>query len=367
MKKNNVLIVAANGLGKSGVPNVICQVVEALSEFASIDVVTFNNDNYYSQKILNLGANIIKVDEKEPKSPIKRLLWRLFLEKHTHKIIFKKLFNNKRYICIHSFKEYDSAYCFAIAHKHDVSDRILHCNNEIKPPKSLVSRLIFNKKKKLIKKYTTRLIGVSSECCKISYPGMSFNILFNTYDESTFNQKVSNKLENKELVLTQVATYSGRKNQLFSLKVFELLLKDYPSAKLNLIGFEVECGYLNRINDFISKHNLNDSVNIIDGSNGVADYFQRTSYILLPSLHEAAPITLVEAQACGIMCFASDHITRDMNCGGVKYLPIDNPKLWADEIVSAFSNVGNVRTNYDMTRFSSANFKKQIKEIYGLK
>ena len=367
MKKKNILIVAANGLGKSGVPNVICQVVEVLCKFAFIDVITFNDDNFYEQKVKDCGAKIIRIDDREPCGIVKRLLWRLFLEKYYHKKIFRKILNDKQYDCIHSFKEYDSAYFFALSDKFGVAERIIHCNNEIRPPKRLISKIIFSKKKRLIKKYTTRFIGVSSECCRISYPDMDFDVLFNTYDEEAYNLGVKNELKNDELVLTQVATFSGRKNQLFSLTVFELVLKAYSNAKLNLIGFEVEEGYLNKIIYFVSTHKLTSSVNIIDGSKGVADCFKRSTFILLPSLHEAAPITLTEAQACGVKCFASNHITKDMDCGGVEYLPINDPKLWADAIISSFSSIGNTRREFDMKRFSSANFEKQLKEIYGIK
>lgn len=364
MTKKKLLIIAANGLGKSGVPNVICQVVEALKDSFEIDIVVFNSDDYYKERLVCIGAKIIRVDLKEPDNLFKRLIWRFFAEKLIYRSAFLNLFTQKKYDVVHSFKEYDSAYIFLYSHKFGIEKRTLHCNNEIKKPSNIFSRIIFNRKKRIVYKYTTQLLGVSSECCGISYPGLKSTILFNSYDEFNYNLNVKNCLKNDELVLTQVATFSSRKNQLFTLDVVSKIVSLMPSVRLCLVGFEVEQGYLNKIRDRISELSISENVNIIDGTNGILDCFRYTSFFLLPSIHEAAPISLVEAQACGILCFASDTITTDMDCGGVKYLPISSPNEWAKEIISAFSAFGNSRKGYNMERFSSSSFKNKLLDIY---
>lgn len=364
--QNKILVVASSGLGKTGVPNVIYQVVRALSENYSIDVVVFNDEDYYAPKIKELGARIIRVDDKYPRKRVPRTIWRLFKEKRITKFIFSELFKNNTYQAIHSFKEHDSAFIFQTASTFKINKRIIHCNNEIHKPKNIISRYLFNKKMKLIKKYTTCYIGVSNECCSKSYPGVEYKVLFNAYDESKYNTGVHSKLKPFELVLTQLATFSSRKNQLFSIDVFESLLKKYPFAKLNLVGVEAEFGYLEKIKEKITKLNIKDSVNIVDGSKDISDIFRYSTFFLLPSLHEAAPISLVETQACGIFSFVSNTVTKDVDCGGLCYLDISEPLVWADKIDSYFVKYNNVRKTYDVSRFSIKKFNEELLSIYSI-
>ena len=363
--KINVLIVAANGLGKSGVPNVIYQVVKCLSPFANIDIVVFNDEDYYYDKMIDCGANIIRVDEKAPNKKIQRLFWRLFKERNIHRKIFKKIFSDKQYDVIHSFKEYDSAYIFELADQYNIKKRIIHCNNEIFQTSNIISNIVFYHKKRLIKKYITDLIGVSNSCCKISYPGLDYTVLFNSYNENKFNSTLPKLLKDDELVLTQVATFSTRKNQLFSLDVIKLLLDIIPNAKLNLVGIEVEKGYQKQIEEKIEHLDLSGCVSIIDGSSDVCNVLERTSFLLLPSLSEAAPITPVEAQACGISCFSSNYVTQDVNCGGITYLEL-SPMLWSEKISELFNSVHNERKKFNLQRFSKREFEKELLLIYNI-
>ena len=363
-RNKNILIIAESGLGKTGVPNVIFQVVSALYNEYNIDIVVFNDNDYYADKVKELGANIIKIDLKKPESRVKRLFWRLLKERNIYSKEFNKLFNSKKYDVIHSFKEYDSGYIFDIAKKHNINNFIIHCNREIYPPKNLISRFFVNRAMKLARKHVTKLIGVSSQCCEISYPNIEFEILYNSYNESKYNHNVICKLKKNELVLTHIATFSANKNQLFTLDVFKNVHDKYPNSKLVLVGMESDVGYLSLIKERITNLNLEGCVNIIDGSKDFIDILYNTSYCLLTSLHEAAPISLVEAQACGIKCFASDTIPSSMDCGGVMYLSIKDPIKWGDEIVDCFISNGNKRIDYDMSRFSSTGFKNKLLDIY---
>ena len=349
----NLLIVAASGLGKTGVPNVIFQVVLSLHEYFNIDLVVYNGDNYYEEKIKECGCNIIRINDGEPNGTFKRFAWRFFKEKSIYSKIFGRIFNAKHYVAVHSFREYESAYIFREAEKYNVEQRIIHCNNEISPPKSIVSNFFLKKKAKIIRKLTTQLVGVSSNCCVKSYPGMNHTVIFNSYDESKFNESLEKHEESNDIKLLQVATFSYRKNQLFTLNVLNEMLKNNSKVKLYLAGTEVQPGYLEKIQARIKELKLEHNVYIVDGNSDLTQLYKSATFFLLPSLHEAAPITLVEAQACGMLCFASDTITNDMDCGGVKYLSINDTRLWSNEILRAFNSMGNKRIKYDVSRFSS--------------
>lgn len=362
INKKNLLIVAANGLGRSGVPNVILQVIKATKNDYNIDLVVFNNDDFYKNEIENRGVNVFKMPYDEPNTKIKRLLWRLFREKKLVSNGFKELLSLKHYDIIHSFREYDSAYIFKVGFEKEISKRILHCNNEIRKPRNIVSRIICSYKRNLIRKYTTKLIGVSKKCCSISYPGIEYDVLYNTFDENKF-KNILCKSTKENLVLVHLGTFSSRKNQLFSLDVISELRNFLPS-KLYLIGFEAEKGYLNLIEEKIKKLNLEESVVIVDGNKDFTEIIEIASFVILPSLSEGAPLVLVEAQSAGMTCFASSNVTNEVDCGGVVYIKGFNEKEWSDKILESFKNGKYKRNKYNTDRFSFETFKRKILSIY---
>lgn len=364
MFQKRVLLIAANGLGKTGVPNVIFQVAKVLSKQSSVDLVVFCDDDYYSESLRKIGVNIIKINLKKPTNRLLRGLWRLFVEKRITYSFFKNLFKTNKYDVIHSFKEYDSAYIFKCATKANIKKRIIHCNNEINIPKNFISRFLFNKKKRILYKYTTDFVGVSNRCCQVSYPTRKYRVIYNSFDEETYNINMQSNLKDNEFVLTQVATFSTRKNQLFSLKVIDLIRKNGVNAKLNIFGFEAEAGYLNKINSLIKELDLSDCVTVHDGRGSVKDILKKTTFFLLPSLSEAAPIVLVEAQACGIFCFVANNVTQDIDCGGICFLELD-ATTWSKAIIDKFKQNGNKRLAFNTKKFSFDQFEKNILGLYG--
>ena len=361
--KKNILIVASSGLGKTGVPNVIFQVVSVLSNIYSVDVAVFNDDNFYTNKIIAMGCKVIRINLKEPKNKVERLIYHAVKERNIIREAFGKLFKTKKYFCIHSFREHESAYIFELAAEFGIEHRIIHCNNEVQRPKNLISFFIFNHKMKKIYKYTTKLIGVSNECCKKTYPGMHYVVLFNSYDETKYNMFSYNLNKSSKIVIAEIGTFSSRKNQLFLLKSFAKIVKEYPNSRLYLVGTEVESGYLLKIQEYIKRQSLENNVIIFDGLKDFSHILKKTLFVALPSIHEAAPIVLIESQACGIACFASNTITKDVDCGGVTYLPLDE-KVWAQCIINEYNNKRSFRNKYDVSAFSSKTFRNNLIGIY---
>lgn len=363
-KKDNILIIAYNDLNNSGVPNVIYQIIKSQCDRYRFDIVTFGDNDYYYKKFLLEGItdiNIIKFDIKKPKSRFARLFFYLFKEQKTQFKQTIELLKKKKYIVVHSFKEYDSGPFLKAAKKLSINKRIVHST----VIHSSTDDYITKKRKKSTLKYGNIFVGVTDLCCKNAFPKKKYNVIHFSYDESVYNMGVPNRLTDKELVLTQVGTFSPNKNQLFSIDVLNSLKTIYPNSKLKLIGIETGKNYLTKINERIKELKLESSIEIIDGSKGVGDNLQRTSFTLLTSFKEGASLVVVESQACGIDVFASSCVSEEMNLGGITFLDLSKgPGFWAQEIYKKWLTNKNSRHLYNTSSFSKKTFKENITNLY---
>ena len=141
-------------------------------------------------------------------------------------------------------------------------------------------------------------------------------------------------MDDKVLTFVQIGTFSITKNQLFSVKVIQALRKIGHDARLVLIGFQ-DGSYIELVKKYVTEHRLGECVSFLSGETDSRIVLSGASYLLMPSLHEGFGIVLIEAQAMGVKCFASDQIPRSTNCGGVEYLPLDT-NLWVKSIEEDF-------------------------------
>lgn len=362
--KENILIIAYNDLNNSGVPNVIYQIIKAQHESYNFDILVFGNNLYYYEKLRDEGINNITVFKSGVKKPFRffaKAFFVLFLKDKKYYFEMKKLLKNKKYTAIHSFKEYDSGPFLKAAKKMGINRRIIHTTVIHESSRSIITKI--SKKRSL--KYGDTFVGVTELACQNAFPKKDYQVIHFSYDENKFNMKANSTLKSDCLVLTQVATYSSNKNQLFSIEIMKYLKPLHQKTKLKLIGKETELGYQSKMKEAIEVNGLQNEVELIDGSKGVGNNLENTSYSLLTSLKEGASLVVVESQACGITIFASSIVSKEMNVGGVQYLDLKKgPKYWAEKINSYFQKHGNERNQYDLSSFSKESFKEGILRLY---
>lgn len=366
--KKRALLIAYNDLNNSGVPNVIYQTVKAIYKEWDVDIITFSDDLYYFEKMKAEGitnVNIIRFNNNKPKTKFMRFFFHFFTNpkkqyKKTRSLIIK---NN--YAVVHSFKETYSWPFFRAANKANIKLIIYHSNINAVNHNSPLVKLLDKRNKRLSLKYANCFIGVSDDSCKHAFEQHNYQIIHNGYDETIFNMGVRNRLKEEELVLTQVATFNENKNQVFSIMILKELIDIYPNSQLILIGKNNDKQYFDHMLDAIKSNELQHVVKIIDGSSGVGNVFCNTTFTLLPSHSEGAPITSIESQACGIHMFASTNVPKEMNVGGMTFLKLeDGPRKWAESIVIQFEKNGNNRVKFDLSSFSTISFRDKIKKIY---
>lgn len=360
MAKKNVLLVAYNGMGKSGVPTLMMEILRSLHNDYSFSLVVFEsiqNDFYYDE-IKQLNIPVYVVETPKPISPISR-----FYNQYIgiHNFLYKyflEFFKTHKFDIVHSFKEGDSSGIFKAAKKCGIENRIwyttvLHC------PEKGIERIIQKNKLRLTNKYTTVRAGVSKKSCKLAFTKKYYTVINNCYAEKTF--KYSDYLGDDNINLLQIGYLSPNKNQLFSIKVLEELIKLGRNCTLSFITNENE--YKNLLTEEINNHNLGEFVHFYPSDYNQPELYKKTNYFLLPSIKEGFGIVLIEAQASGVSCIVSTSVPEEPNAGGVHYVDLD-PILWANKINSLYSQDNGIHHKFDVSKYSINSFINANKDLY---
>ena len=170
--------------------------------------------------------------------------------------------------------------------------------------------------------------------------GSDYIILNNAIDVKyyTFNEDVRAKkrkmlgLSEDEIVLGTVGKLNVAKNQEFLLKVFEIVHRENKKTKLIIVGGgELE----DNLKKLAKSLFIDDSVLFTGMVDDSRDYYQAFDFFALPSLYEGMCLALIEAQAAGLRCLVSSHISEASKMtDNVEFLNIENDyQEWADYIL----------------------------------
>lgn len=139
-------------------------------------------------------------------------------------------------------------------------------------------------------------------------------------------------IKGDELVVGSVGRLSPQKNQSFLLKVFAETKRLRPQSVLLLVGE----GELKRtLRQEAADLGIAESVRFVGSVPNVWDYLQAMDIFIFPSLYEGLGMSLIEAQATGLPCYASDTVPSAADVTGlVTYLSLKkDAKYWAKKIV----------------------------------
>lgn len=113
------------------------------------------------------------------------------------------------------------------------------------------------------------------------------------------------------------------KNHIFLVRAFHQFLQLVPNAALIIVGNSEQD---TEAKQYVETHGLNNHVFFLGVRTDVCRLLEIFDVFVLPSFHEGAPGSVVEAQAANVPCILSDSITRsvDVGTGLLKYLPLES-------------------------------------------
>ena len=259
-----------------------------------------------------------------------------------------------RYDIIHTHMDASGTDVLRIAQKCGVKVRIAHSHNtghleNIHGLKAHLHRVYIDWQKSRITKYATHYIGCSraagewlfgKSICKQD----NFMVFRNAIDveKYAFNPEIRENLRNKlqlngKKVIGHVGRFDYQKNHPYLIDIFSKVYAKDHSAELFLIGNGAD---MPKIQEQVKNLGLEEHVHFLGNQSNVNEWLQCFDVFVMPSHYEGLGIVLIEAQAAGLPCFASDIIPSEASVSNlIEFIDLAlNSEVWANKILKYFEN-----------------------------
>lgn len=333
--KVRVLVVCTVPTTKSGIPNVIFNLFEGMSnENIEFGYVSINEPpEEYKIRLKELGINLYII-ERNIKNPFSYILK---LCKVSKKYDILHAHGNSATLTLEMFSAKIAGIRKRIAHSHNTqcSMKIIDC----------ILRPFFYM-------LCNERMACGKEAGKWLFGKRPFKIINNGINTSKFGFDIENRflickelnLSNKKII-GNIANFVEQKNHVFLIDIFAKIFEKDPSMHLLLIG---DGPLITPIKLLVQNKGLENNVSFLGSIENPSKYYSAIDFIVMPSLFEGLPLTLIEAQANGLRAIVSETISRDVNItGNISFMPLNlSAKEWAEKILSA------VEYKYDRVKAS---------------
>lgn len=292
---------------------------------------------FLEEKVQLLGSNVFHVIPKKT-NPIQNF------------IQIEKIIRNGKFDVIHCHQGYSSIIPLLIAKHYRIENRIVHSHGAFIAEK-YIDKFINSFFRKVILNTANIYCACTSDSAKYFF-GESLweqnkvviipNII--NAERFKFDQNDRKDIRNEfgitedSIVIGNIGRLYKEKNQSFLLDIFFEIQKINNRSRLMIIGKGPEEMALK---EKVKELSMKETVIFTGERTDVSKLLSAMDVFVLPSLHEGFGIALIEAQASGLKCFASDCvISRDTEVSElVEYIRLDQPVgFWAEKINSVSNN-----------------------------
>lgn len=319
-----IFIINTVQTGKNGITNVIFNYLSSMDrDGMTIDFLSLNQPDKLYVDIVEQGGG------------------KVYVLPNRNRIIaywngLRQLIKREQYNIIHIHGNSHTTLLELSAAKMAGCDvRIVHAHST--SCKHIVSHRILSS---LFNALCTHGLACGKEAGSFMFGTTPFEVMNNGVDTTRFaynekqrtNVRKSLKMEDN-LILGHVGYFKPLKNQSFIVDILECLYKKNPLYRLILIG---DGPLKDEVYQKIVKKGLADVVYMPGNIDNVDNYLNAIDLIVMPSLFEGLPLSLMEQQASGLQCVVSDTITREVDkTGNLLFLPLSlSANEWAENIVS---------------------------------
>lgn len=321
-------------MGRGGAETLIMNIYRNLDRSkVQFDFITHNEEpGDYDDEIKALGGNIKIIPSLGTTGPyayVKNLI---------------QVMSAADYAAVHAHTDYQSGFPALAAKICGINNRICHShsNNWLKkagPKEALLLKIL----QTLINLSGTKFCSCSEEAAAFLFGKKNAQVLRNGIDLSEYQTVPAMSRERvlKELglqteakVIGHVGRFSKSKNQLFILDVLKKLLVEDDSYIAILVG---DGPVRETIEEEATKKGIQKHIRFLGERPDIPLLMSSFDVFLFPSLFEGFGMVMLEAQAAGTPCIASQHVPKetDMGLGIVKYLSLDDVDHWCTSVKTA--------------------------------
>lgn len=318
-----ILVINTVPTDKNGITNVIINYLNAMGNDVAFDYVAINNPNvFYVNFFKEKGAALYTLSRRNVLGYIGSLC---------------KIIRKNKYDAIHVHGNSHTVVLELLAAKlAGCKVRIIHAHstgcNSVALHKLLAG---------LFDSLCTDRLACGEEAGKFMFGIKPFKIINNGVDveKYSFDNKareafrVNLALTETDILIGHVGYFMPVKNQSFLVDVFAELARNDSRFHLILIG---DGAMRTEIEQKVACLGLTNKVTFTGNIDNVSEYLNAIDIIIMPSLYEGLPLTLVEQQANGLQCVCSDTIAEEANkTGNLKFLSLNLGSVeWASEVRS---------------------------------
>lgn len=234
------------------------------------------------------------------------------------------------------------------AYLNNIENIIVHCHN-VSCKHKILNKILWP-----ILNYTCNLkIACSKQAGEWLYgKERDFLVLNNAIELENYkyNENVRNNIREEleigdSYLIGHVGYFNEQKNHE---KLFEIVyyLKNEIDIKLLCISGSYDVP--DNIKSMIEKYNLRDNVKILLRKDNVNELLQAIDIFVFPSKYEGLGLALIEAQATGLTCIASNNIPKETNiCNDLVsyYDLLECSSKWANLILNKKNKLYSKREN----------------------
>ncbi len=283
-----------------------------------------------------------------------------------------EVFKKGKYDIVHSHTNALSYLSLKAAKKAKIAVRIAHSHNS--SIKLEQGQLLKNIYKILLKQNATHYFACNEVSGKFLFGEKEFNsgnvfVISNAIEVDRFKYNKKSRIkkrkdmgfEQDDLVIGHVGRFVTQKNHEFLLELFKSIHDRHSNVKLLLCG---QGPLMTEIRDKAYGMGIYDDIKFLGQVSDIEKYYQAMDVFVLPSFYEGYPLTLVEAQAAGLLCVASTEVGEgSILIGSTSLLELDTPlRVWRKVIMDGVKDFKRVDTS-NIIKEQGYDIEKEVKKL----
>ena len=344
---------------------------------AGAENVIFNYFKYIDKKKFKFDFICESDSTNIPYDTINKLGGRVILVspyENTSKYIndLTEVFKKGEYNIVHSHTNALSYLSLKAAKKAKIPVRIAHSHNS--SIKLEQGKLLKNIYKILLRQSATHYFACNEQSAKFLFGEKEYNsgnvfIISNAIEVDKFKYNKKNRIKKRKdldiaqdnIVIGHVGRFISQKNHEFILDLFKSIHDKNPKTILMLCG---QGPLMKEIREKAYSMGIYDDIKFLGQVSDIDKCYQAMDLFILPSFYEGFPLTLIEAQAAGLPCFASTDVGEEcMLLNSTTLLKLGSPlKIWRKLILESLVDFEKVDTTEEI-KAKGYNIEDEVKKL----